>query len=958
MEEILTETLIEKLKEGKKQCVKWFIEEVKCRKLPVASERAYGATIDRINKKYKNLKKNVHQKQTQSQLNSFLKQKVKFPMPDTGRSKTKEDLFPTTSNIVKLKEDNDVLKQTANKLASELKENIEKNSELKNELKEVHNTKKYKIRKRLETMNLHVKHLRTRNKEQEKYISVLQVRISKKNTELKSVRNKLCYSEKCKIKFGNTNESLRQDIRKLRNEIQDLHQECESRQQDLDSSNQENDWLREMVESNEKEEVQCFDHDKRVYLPSIQACVYKLLENHVSARQVSNVIETVLSVIGKKADRLPSASTVHNMNLQRLSISQQQLADISEDKAETSLYTDETSKFGKKVCGYHIRDKEGNFFTLGMRDMITKSGKDTLECLKEILLDIDMASQDPTKHTSNEILKNIRSTMSDSASTEIKFNELLEEYRKSILPYAIYNFHQLNNYQKESVSKLLNFFCGLHSIVHIAETCNKSLLEVEKDIFIDSSVPIHDPAFKKNNESGTARLVRTSCKAFARGADEKSGCHIQFITYIHDCLKANNYRSLKLVPYRGNRFNILFHNAGQVYLLHQEMINFLDNYELNRLTRSVLHDLKQPVFIAGCKALGLISKFISTPLWNLLENKEVKILDMNKHYLNLQLTLREACENIGEFMAGNIAPFSGEVKHDAVYIALTADSSYDVHCQTILSILLPSICQYISRKFKDYLPEGKYSQVSEEEIQVTESVEKHNKHCERVFAYYDQLLRFKPHISTLASEAYIMFSLNKTSAWLNNKSTEEIRKITEQSRRDVKRIRKKFKERQDVIREQRNARLEKLRQEKEAAEARKLKQQELNTQDIIYHGLWQTHEIVDKSLETYQTKSSKIAALKAQLRFRKEILNQKTKEPSVYNFTKLVNGKRISLSIEELTINVKKLLSHAFTIDEQQVKDKQVSLLVQKRVKHKFLEDDKEIWYTGKVISQVGSMWD
>jgi len=63
-------------------------------------------------------------------------------------------------------------------------------------------------------------------------------------------------------------------------------------------------------------------------------------------------------------------------------------------------------------------------------------------------------------------------------------------------------------------------------------------------------------------------------------------------------LKEKKQRTSKLVPYRGNRFNILFHNAAQLYMLHRHMTTFLEGYSLNRLTKSVIHDLKQPVYIA------------------------------------------------------------------------------------------------------------------------------------------------------------------------------------------------------------------------------------------------------------------------------------------------------------------------------------------------------------------------
>lgn len=74
--------------------------------------------------------------------------------------------------------------------------------------------------------------------------------------------------------------------------------------------------------------------------------------------------------------------------------------------------------------------------------------------------------------------------------------------------------------------------------------------------------------------------------------------------------------SLPLQPLRGNRFNILFTNADHVYFLKEKMIEYLTKTSCtNGLLQSVLHDLQTPFFVSGCKALALISKFITTPLW-------------------------------------------------------------------------------------------------------------------------------------------------------------------------------------------------------------------------------------------------------------------------------------------------------------------------------------------------------
>jgi len=67
---------------------------------------------------------------------------------------------------------------------------------------------------------------------------------------------------------------------------------------------------------------------------------------------------------GKHANKLPSRTTVQRMNVERLVISQQQIAELTNER-NTTLYTDETSKFGIFFYGYHISTEEGQFYSLG-----------------------------------------------------------------------------------------------------------------------------------------------------------------------------------------------------------------------------------------------------------------------------------------------------------------------------------------------------------------------------------------------------------------------------------------------------------------------------------------------------------------------------------------------------------------------------------------------------------------
>lgn len=53
--------------------------------------------------------------------------------------------------------------------------------------------------------------------------------------------------------------------------------------------------------------------------------------------------------------------------------------------------------------------------------------------------------------------------MSDRASSELQFNELLEKFRADVLPELMTNWNELSDEDQRSASSLLNFF-----VVYIA----------------------------------------------------------------------------------------------------------------------------------------------------------------------------------------------------------------------------------------------------------------------------------------------------------------------------------------------------------------------------------------------------------------------------------------------------------------------------------------------------------
>jgi L,D-peptidoglycan transpeptidase YkuD (ErfK/YbiS/YcfS/YnhG family) len=138
----------------------------------------------------------------------------------------------------------------------------------------------------------------------------------------------------------------------------------------------------------------------------------------------------------------------------------------------------------------------------------------------------------------------------------------------------------------------------------------------------------------------------------------------------------------------------------------------------------------------------------------------------------------------------------------------------------------------------------------------------------------DFMLRQKPNISTITSEAFIMFSNNKTSSWFAAKSTEEKSALFKMVRQKSKQVREQFKERQQAINDLRRQDAENAIAKAEAARKKKQQTRTLLTSTIQQLGFWQKPDEVDEALAKMKTAKEKEKAIKAQLKYRQDIICQ------------------------------------------------------------------------------------
>ena len=114
--------------------------------------------------------------------------------------------------------------------------------------------------------------------------------------------------------------------------------------------------------------------------------------------------------------------------------------------------------------------------------------------------------------------------MSDRHAAEKLFSTILSEYRANILPDVMNGWEEMTNGEHELVTRMNNFFGGLHFLVGLADSAEETLNAWEATHTEEDA--------QSGKFSGTQTLIRTACKAFHHRDSEQAGCCTHFRTYL------------------------------------------------------------------------------------------------------------------------------------------------------------------------------------------------------------------------------------------------------------------------------------------------------------------------------------------------------------------------------------------------------------------------------------------
>ena len=246
---------------------------------------------------------------------------------------------------------------------------------------------------------------------------------------------------------------------------------------------------------------------------------------------------------------------------------------------------------------------------------------------------------------------------------------------------------------------------------------------------------------------------------------------------------------------------------------------FNDVFEENRLLTAVHYDINVTSFIAGCRALGLIDKFLTGPLWRLLVQVK-NVRDLNNYYQRIEELCLIISNDATEFLNGNVIFFhdfeNDLMNKDHIYDRLMEQSEeFDELTKQLLEILFASFSIITKRMLHDHLKGGKYDEPSDTLIKESESTPTENVFTESNFGCLDRLMREKPNANEITLEAIIMCKSNKTQQWRDGLSETEREKWMNWAKKTRNDHYKQFVERRKIIRRLRNEkRLSKIENKK------------------------------------------------------------------------------------------------------------------------------------------------
>ena len=759
-----------------------------------------------------------------------------------------------------------------------------------------------------------------------------------------------CELSKVKVaKLKDKSEQLETECARL--EIKNLDLQSEEESCDSDTSFQAAD-----VESTFQDII---GHCK--YSPEIRKLYYTLLADQVPVTKITDIIRTVLKCFNPSMNveelRLPKKTCASYMRKEELKIISDThkahiiCSDVSKGKG-IYLNTDGTTKQQKKLGGVVANDMVVSINELpdGKAVSAIEDISREFEKLRRVAEMLGL----PNANSINWTL--VKSSTSDSASTQKHLNKLIKENRQideERFGPATCTVEMLD---------LIETFCSMHLGVNLRKAFLSGTMETKQD--------------ERYHRVDT--FVHEFCKLFGKTGGPEYACGVlsfpDFLklqvsttkdeerAYYQACSRVNLHRQV------GSRYFVSAANAVKILFLKDATIEFLKftgkDTAGNKLECDVFAKLHDSAELAHLKADSLMYYHVYGDLYMLSKSNDLglSVLSMNQHYLELHTYLSEVETSPDIVFDPNYHVFQSEKRiygSDAkVNHRLTSQPVYEklfdsieVDCDYLTALLIKGASKMkekLSSYAQDQLPGGCYWEPDRQVQDILRELKPSNDVCESILGLNDYLTTAIPNLHQMARSNLVQVKKNKTLKWLSNLPEDEQSAIVDLAVKQRRFVSKEYRDEEKMRSQQRQ---QKMLEEnaKRVALGKKLHEEKEKLSQL--HLVTSSDELKDEllaidkeTISTTKKKSKKIELLKTQIRIRKKVLCQTV--PIVFT----TNRKQRPLKdiIKELC----DFIDESTLPAECKSFIRNPTSLIGRKVKQRFLDEvgGTPTWYSGTVI--------
>ena len=499
------------------------------------------------------------------------------------------------------------------------------------------------------------------------------------------------------------------------------------------------------------------------------------MSNQIPPGKIESTIKAILICFfpSLKLDslQLPSescASYMRRHELTTLSLAHKATSVLKQaESGFLHFNTDGTTKWQKKIEGAAVNGMvlSVNEVPDGSADSMIDDISRELQKLRDTALALGLPNADKINWTL------IASSSSDSASTQKRFNKLLEEERAK-------DAQRFGEVCPE-VLELVENFCSMHLGVNLRKA------------FLDGIRCLTHTATESCRERyAVDTVIHEFCKLLGKHGVPEYGLGVlafpDFVQQSTDPDKVGHYQicaKIRLDRQVGSRYFVSACNAGKILFLRKAALDFLlytGKSDGNKLEQDVYQKLLDPDMLSQLKADALMFHHVYSNLVMLAKSNDLmkSAFDMRCHYLELKMFLEEIELSPQTEMDRGFRVFVSEERlygldkkcnhrlhnqyepiEQQVFTEEESDSSlvYPL-LATGATAMKEKLCKYAH----SMLPGGKYWEPDPGTKAVLQQLKPSNDLCESILGLNDYLTTAIPNLHQLSRSNLIQVKKNKT----------------------------------------------------------------------------------------------------------------------------------------------------------------------------------------------------